>query len=380
MTNDNAPPAMSETLTGLFNFLDQDPDNIALLSDTAEMALNEGFSDKAKDLLLHSASLTPLAPNDLGTAGLAAMKCRDFEAASSHFLALFEQGERTAPVRFNLAWSLAMIKDFDGALEMLDAATVKDIPQAAMLELQIFHDRGELIKAEAKARTLFNAGVDHEGVNAAISVLAMDVDDIVWAKAAALKGGNHPDALTTLGTLALGEDDPEQALRLFNTAMDINRHGPRTWIGKGLSQLITGEADEALKNIDKGAEMFETHIGSWIAAGWAHFVKKDYPAARLRFDKALAIDDNFAESHGSLAVMDVLEGDLTEARRRTKIALKLDRECFSATLAQVLILSGNGNTEKAQQIFERALNTPIDESGRTISRSMTRLGMSSGLH
>ena len=376
MSEANTSSNMSEALISMLGFLETDPNNLSLLSDTAELAIEEKQPKTALMLLDRYADTTDLPEKELGMLGLASMQTKEFEKASEVFSNLLEEGHDNPSIRFNCAWSLAMIKKFDEAIAILDDETLTVLPQAAMLHLQILHDQGEFDLAAEKAREYFENDAEHSGLNAAISVLALDVEDVELAKSTALKAGDHPDALTTLGTLALGEDDGDEALALFDKAMAINPHGPRTWIGKGLAHLVKGENDEALKNIDQGAEMFGTHIGSWIAAGWAHFVKDDLDSARERFERALKIDPNFAESHGSLAVIDVIQGNLVDARRNTRTALKLDNECFSATLAQVLMLSSNGNTEKAQQIFERAIHTPIDDSGRTISRSMTRMGLS----
>jgi tetratricopeptide (TPR) repeat protein len=211
---------------------------------------------------------------------------------------------------------------------------------------------------------------------AAVSVLALDIEDPELAARCAAKAPGHPDALATLGTLALGNDQPEEALDMFNRALERNRAVPRAWVGRGLAELLAGRSDRAAADIDRGAEMFGTHLGSWIAAGWAHFISHDLAASRARFETALRLDPNFAESHGSLAVLDLLEGDAEGARRRADIALRLDRQCYSAALAKALLAAGAGDAAGAQRIFDLALNTPVDGNGRTIAQTMARLGMS----
>lgn len=116
--------------------------------------------------------------------------------------------------------------------------------------------------------------------------------------------GAHPDALTTLGTLALADDNTEAAMTLFEHAYDI--------------------------------------------------------------------DHNFAESIGALAVLDAVEGDTKQANRRAKTALKLDRECFSATLAKTLLLSGGGKDGAAKALFDQAITTPIGKQGRTIAQALVK--------
>src|SRR5205814_1001186 len=156
---------------------------------------------------------------------------------------------------------------------------------------------------------------DDEGLAAAVSVLALDIEDLDLARTCALKATNHPDAMTTLGTLALGESKLREAEQLFERALSTNGHLPRAWIGLGLARLVEKDG-RAAADIDRGAELFGDHIGSWIAAGWAYLIAGDLIAAQQRFERALSIDENFGETHGSLAVIDALEGRDVEASKR----------------------------------------------------------------
>jgi len=101
------------------------------------------------------------------------------------------------------------------------------------------------------------------------------------------------------------------------------------------------------------------HIGSWIAG--------DLARSRSRFERAYNIDNAFAESPGSLAVFDAIEGNTRDAERKSLTALKLDRECFSATLAQTLLLAAAGQEQNARHLFEKALPMPIGKDRKTIA-------------
>ncbi len=121
--------------------------------------------------------------------------------------------------------------------------------------------------------------------------------------------------------------------------------------------------------------LFGDHIGTWIAAGWAHFVSGDLQKSRERFQRAFDIDRTFPESLGSLAVIDAMDGSVDEAERKSLMALRLDRECFLATLAQTLLLADAGQEKNAGQLFERALKTRIGRGQKTIAESIARLGL-----
>jgi tetratricopeptide (TPR) repeat protein len=373
-----AEAAAPSRLDRLMPLLDADPANLALLADAAETALAEKRPETASELLDRYAAIAPLPPREANLAGLAALQSKRYDRAAELFGGLVESGLDDPAVRFNLAWACAMDKQFDRALELLDEPLTRTLPQAAMLEIQLLHDRGEFEEAAAKARGHIETHPSYPPLMAAVSVLALDVEDAELAAACAAKGGEHPDALTTLGTLALGDERATDALDLFDRALERNPQVPRAWVGRGLARLLTGQSPDAAADIDRGAEMFGTHLGSWIAAGWAHFVNKDLVSARARFETALELDDTFAESHGSLAVIDLLEGNVEGAREKSEIALRLDRQCYSAALARSLLAAGAGDQATAQRIYDAAVNTPIDGSGRTIGQALAKLGMGQG--
>lgn len=365
----------SSRLQRLLPLLDADPANLALLSDAADTALAEQKPEVAAELLERYAGIGPLPAHETNLAGLAALQMKQFDRAAEYFGRLVDSGESDPAVRFNLAWASAMNKDFDRALELADDGLARTLPQAAMLQIQILHDRGEFEDAACRAREYVELHPSYAPLMATVSVLALDVEDEALAAACAAKGGDHPDALSTLGTLALGRERATEALDLFDRALERSQQVPRAWVGRGLARLLTGATSEAAADIDRGAEMFGDHLGSWIAAGWAHYVNKDLAAARIRFETALRLDPNFAETHGSLAVLDLMAGDLEGAREKSEIALRLDRQCYSAALARSLLAAGQGDQETARRIYEKAIDTPVDGSGRTIAQALAKLGM-----
>lgn len=367
--------ADASRLDRLLPLLDSDPSNLSLLADAAETALTEQRPEVASELLDRYSAIAPLPPRETNLAGLAALQTRSYGRAAAFFGDLVEAGIDDQSVRFNLAWACAMDKQFDRALELVDDELARALPQAAMLQINLLHDRGEFEDAARRAREYVEIHPSYAPLMAAVSVLALDVDDEALAAACAAKGGEHPDALTTLGTLALGDERATEALDLFDRALERNSHVPRAWVGRGLARLMTGQSPDAAADIDRGAEMFGDHLGSWIAAGWAHFVNKDLASARARFETALQLDDTFAETHGSLAVLDLLEGNVEGARERSEVALRLDRQCYSAALARSLLAAGAGDQKTAQRIYDAAINTPVDSSGRTIGQALAKLGM-----
>lgn len=374
----NAPGTVVRTdspLGALLALLESDPGNPSLLSDCAEAALDERRPDLALELLDRRAAMGTPNAREVNMAGLAALQTRRFDAAVEAFRSMAAAGESDPGLHFNLAWALANLKDFSGALDVLDDADAEALPQAAALRVQLLHEVGAFGGAGEAARRYIAVHPDHEALMAAVSVLALDIEDETLAAECAAKAGNHPDALTTRGTLALGNEHATDALALFERSLASNDQSPRAWVGLGLARLMTGSPETAPAALDRGAALFGDHLGSWIAAGWSYVLNGDRATARARFETAMAIDPTFAETHGSLAVLDALDGNVAEAEKQSDVALRLDRRCYSAALAKSLLAASIGDTETAKRIFDLAANTPVDSHGRTIGHALARMGL-----
>jgi tetratricopeptide (TPR) repeat protein len=367
-------PKPDGRLARLLPLLESDPRNRHLLADAAEAALDEGQPRIALGLLDRSEAIGALPPRETNLCGVASLQLGLYGRAAAAFEGLVAGGEEDPAVRSNLAWARAMANDREGALALLADGLGLERPEAAMLEVQLLHDRGDFDAAAEKARDYLGRHPGHPGLNAAASVVAIDVEDADLARRAAGAGGDHPDALTTLGTLALGADRAVEARDLFDRALERNEGAPRAWVGRGLARMLSGDQAGAPADLDRGAALFGDHLGSWIAAGWAHFVAGDVDTARSRFETALALDPTFAESHGSLAVVDVVQGRVGEARVGAETALRLDRQSASAALARTLLAAGEGKEGEARSIFEAAVNAPVDKEGRTIAQAMAKMG------
>ena len=378
MTVSANPATSDDRLNRLLAFLDRDPGNLNLLADAAAAAFDARALQTASDLLARYAALTPLPPELINLRGLIALGEQRYRDASLNFETLLDGGAADPGVRFNLAWSKAMLQDHAGAAELLDDSVIAVSPRAASLKIEMLHHLGLFEDALACGQSLAELYPDNKDLMGALSVLALDAEEVDLARHYATQAGDSPEGLSTLGTLMLNDHQVDEALTAFQQAIDIQGGNARAWVGKGLSLLSKGDEAAAAESIDRGAELFGDHIGSWIASGWTWFIRGQYATSRVRFEKALAFDDNFAESHGGLAVLDIIEGKIESARRRTDIALRLDRKCFSGALARSLLLSNAGEDQAAQRIREIALNQPIGRDGQTIAQAMAGLGMASG--
>jgi len=373
-TNRSASGQPNPRLERMLQFLDRDPTNLGLLADAAAAAYDARDFDLAADLIKRHAAIGPLPSTLANLQALVAIAQQRFTDAAAILGDLRGQGHDDPALRFNLAWARAMTGAHREALDLLDDDTVAASPRAPALKILMMHHLGLYEDALACGKDLAERYPDNQALMGALATLALDAEETDLALSYAQRAGDNPEGCAALGTLALGDHDIGRSLELFEQALSAQPQNPRAWVGKGLALLASGDAPAATKAIDRGAELFEDHLGSWIASGWAHFVSGDYAGAQARFERALALDPNFAESHGGLAVVDIVEGKLDDARKKSDVALRLDKNCFGGALAKSMLLEHSGHAQAAQKIRDAALATPIGAKGQTIAQALIGFG------
>lgn len=367
-----------QRLQTLLQFLEQDPDNLNLIADAVEAAFNANELGQAVVLVDRYRELADLPLPLVNVEAMVALRLGHLDAAGAAFDGLLGQGVTDPAVRFNRAWVHALNNEHEAALALLDEDVVGVTDRAASLKVQMLHHLGRIEEAIAVGQGMADRFPGNDSLLGALSVAAMDVDDLELARhyAASAKGG--ADALTTRGLIALNDSDAEQSLQLFEQALAEQPNAPRAWIGKGLGLISAGQTARGIEALRKGAEIFGDHLGSWIALGWSQFMERDLVGARKTFEHALTLDDNFAETHGGLAVIDFAEGDLGGAGRRADVALRLDRECFGGMLARILLAEAKGNAATAQRLWDKAINMPAGADGKTLAQAMVGMGLDPG--
>ena len=368
-----APANSSSRFQTLLGFLNHDPMNATLLADAVEAALDEGALEPAKRLLDRYEAVAVLPDSLKNLNGLIALHRHDFSSAAAIFQDLLDRNSN-GTLCFNLAWCQAMLGRYEAADIALTDAALADVPAAATLKVQTLHHLGRLEDALARGADLAGRHPDDQALMGALALVAIDAEDLDLARSYALRAGRSHEGLSTLGMLHLNENHVGEAIAFFDQAVAANPQSARGLLGRGLAAMTLGDLNQAADDIDMSAGIFKSHLGSWVAAGWVHFLKGDLAGSRARFERALSLDDTFAETHGGLAVLDIQEGDLEAAGRRTDIALRLDRQCFAGALARSLLLEQAGDAERAERVRNIALNAPIGTNGMTLARAMVMLG------
>lgn len=360
-------------LERMLGYLQSDPDNLNLVGDACAAALDAGLTDRAAELLDRYAAAAPLTPALRNLKGLVALQQGRFAEAAGIFTFLLADRPQDPGLRFNLAWCRSMTGDDEATAGLLDDATVLEIAGAAALKVQSLHRLGRLDEALEAGTPALERRPDDTALKGALALVALDLRKPELARDWASHAQDTPEGLSALGTLALQENHLDEAEACFDRGLARRADSARNLLGRGLVLMARGDAAGAAKALDRSADLFRNHLGTWIAAGWAHFAAGDRDGARGIFERTLALDATFAESHGALAVLDLLAGDVAGARRRTDTALRLDRRCFAAALAKTLLLEHDGDPQAARRVRDITLNAPVGAGGETIAQAMIAL-------
>lgn len=362
-------------LSRAIEFLRSDPNNLTLLAEGARAAVAVFDYAAVGAFLSRYAAIAELPQELVNIRGVVALRDGRFAEADAIFSALLDQGADNASLRFNLAWAKAMQRDYEAADAIISGGPI-ETPQAAALKVRMLQSRAELELAMAEGARLAERFPQDVDLMGAMATVALDMEDAELARSYALRAPHHHDGLSTLGMLDLEEGRAAEARIYFDQALKATPNSGRALLGRGLTQALEGDLEAAILSVALAAQTFKDHNGSWLTLGWLRLVKGDYPAARKSMDHALSLDDNFGEAHGALAVLDVLEGHIEEARQRVAVALRLDRQCFSAIVAKGMIADSGGDTTRGRRLGQLALETPIEgsSSGKTLGQAMIALG------
>lgn len=369
----NGGQPVASQLPRLSGYLEADPENLTLLADAAMAAFDEGQPEQACTLLDRYAALEPLPAALSNIEALAALGMGDSHKAAVLLERLLADDAGNSTIRFNLACAKSAGGDHQGALDLLHEEALASIPGAAALKIRSMHHLGLVDEALEEGEALVRSGATGEDLMGALAIVAIDASQLELARSYASRSGLHHEGLSATGSILLAENKVEEAVPVFDQALAQQANSPRAQLGKGLALLAAGAYAEAAHHLDEAGRLFADHLGSWIAAGWAYFADGRHDVSRDRFERAVALDRNFAEGHGGLACLDVLSGDVESAQRRMEVALRLDSKCVSALYAKTLLYAREGKTAKAEALTAQVLMTPVEPGGKTLGEAITEL-------
>lgn len=252
-------------------------------------------------------------------------------------------------IDFRQGHSAQAIARLDAAMQRAPrsgAQAVQASTAAALqtLWLRAHHQAGLVDEACDWARQCEQAGEAlAPGAAGVAALIAIDADELAlaqrWCAQATVEEPArwNSETLVAAGTLALGLRQAARALELAEAALARNAREGRAWSLRAFAQMLAQDLQGALASFAEAVQHAPGHIGTWIGRAWAQLLAQDLPAARASFESALALDRNFGESHGGLAVVLAMQGERDTAAQHAEFAERLDRRNLSAQFARAIL-------------------------------------------
>ncbi|HEX7888955.1 MAG TPA: hypothetical protein VF522_06295 [Ramlibacter sp.] len=379
----NAATPTAETRLGrLQRYLQDDPHNGLLLADAFDEALSSGAWDSAAQLARLAEEEHLAQPAWQFRRARLCIALRDLQRAAELLEALQGALGDSPVLAHDLAYVRLLQGDFAACRALLqpwiDGEETPADSDAALqvLWLRASHRLQRVDDALDWAQRRHAAGSLAPPALGVASLVALDASDFErakhWSEASLRADRPVPEGLVTAAYVALAEGHTEHARGLLQRSLELNRSDGRTWSVLGLASLQARDLPLAQKQLETAVQYMPAHIGTWHALGWARLLQGGRAQALEAFQHALALDRNFAESHGAVGMLLALDGQVAQAEHHLEAADRLDANNLTARYARALLAGTAGDAQAVQRLALRLLDRPGFFGGK-LSDSFTGL-------
>lgn len=348
-------------LTRLISFLQQDPSNLTLLLDAMALAIETGNTAAGQQLIAHIKAHAIDDPQICAQAAHLLLQAGEYAAAGEYGDKAIEGGLTHSAVIFNTAFGHFYSGEYARTSALLTHLTASAectattlIIHARALHHQELSEEAESLMRRAQQQEPHN--IEARGL---LALLQYENDDNASALQTAHETlADDPDQLDALLACAdvhLEEGRIEASRKTWLHTVSAHPTCGRAWSGLAHTEFNELEFDLAEEHLQTAVQFMPDHIGTWHLLAWIYILRNDSPNARKALDKSYVLDHNAAESHGSLAVVDVMDGLDDQARLRIRRALKLNPDCRAACIAEMLLLQKAGKPAEAAQVLNEML-------------------------
>lgn len=354
---------MSLSKERLFNFWITDQENAPLFCDLLVACIQDNLFDEVLALYNQAPSHLQLIPFVIFKQIDAHIALNDFESALSVIFKQKMEGNNLSEIAYYEALILFLSGDLQKAKSVLDGQNefFSLNENAQILSARLHYISGDIDKAVHCLNGLLESSANSE----AIGLLAMCYLDLMQyeqanklASHALSINDKQVDALLAISSVALLSHEFLIAKQLVERCLSIMPNLARAWSVKGQCSLLNNELELAYDELKKAINLDFNHIGTWHLLAWACLLLNKTDEAKTSFLAALDINTSFADSHGGLAIIAHIEGDLILAEKLAKKANRLDPNSFTGVYASALLKETSGSPELAEKMVSDQLAQP----------------------
>lgn len=368
----------NQRLSQLQTYLAMDPANSRLQLELADLYLQLGRLSEYEAVLQQLLASEPGHFGGRSLLGVGLMRQGRMDEAVAVFRALQSDGWDEPVLFYNLAYALMLQGRYEEAepYAAMAAERLDLLPEAGPLHVRALHFLGRLQEAVLTAESALQQHPEHLCWYGLLATLYLDQENLAAAERMARQvlelSPADPDAATVLGLLALSKQDLSTASSLLQQANASKPNSGRAQMGLGLLAMLEGRLAEAEFSVTQALRDMPAHIGSWHVLAWCRILGNRPVEAKEALEHALRLDRNFADTHGGLAIVAIMEGDWQDAQQSVRRALGLNPESLPGQYAQSLLLQSAGQAVAAQTINEQLLQSSVLPDGTKLSEAVAR--------
>lgn len=346
------------------SFYNTDPENTRIIEKLAEIYAQLGEKEEAENLYGKLLATDPDNPTFLFSLSNLLMSQARYQKAEKLLDQLINNGQKNQAIYYNLAYIYIETKRYNEAIELLqNKVNTEELPEANLLLARAYHHIHNIEEAIIVGKQAVKDTPENPQALGALALSYFDHGDYSEAitlseKALFLDNANH-QAKIILSGIAIEEQRFDDAKEHLDDIVKQHPNSGRGWFSLGLSHMATQQFDLAIEYIEKSLTLMPDFLGGYNTLAWAYISKNDLISAEKCLNRANAIDANLGDTHGGLAVVSALKGDIKNCKKNILIARRLDKNSFSAAFAQVLLENLRGNNDKADETMKNILNSQV---------------------
>ena len=343
-------------------YLQQDPHNCHLLIHLGDLQHEAGQFSQAKQSFLQCLALQPEHSVAQGRLANVLMSQSRFDEAIAQYQRLLDGQPDSVELLHNLALCQFYCYQFEQAAQgferLVDHPITHRSSQFHLAAIAHVRNRDEQAIALCEALLAEQADDQVEGFLAVVEFANHQVERAQQrAQRVLARQPHNADAAAVLAMVHTERFESEQAGHYYDLMIEHSPYDARGWQGRGLLAMQAGEHEAARSHLLRAAQVLPKDATMWLTLGWLEIGDQDYPRAAQVFSHVLALNPNFAEAQGALAVALLMQGKRTEAQHSLKRAERLDKRCFSAHYARSLLQYSRGDKQGATRYLATLLES-----------------------
>ncbi len=353
----------TERIERLKSFYFQEPNNLQLLNDLITLYYNENYLE---ELIEFAIEIEDSILSDAQVAyrvGMACLTIGKYQFAEKCFYFCNKSYPENTATAYNYAFSKYALHQFEQSLEIINSVEKKwhDTPELKLLAARCFHQTQNLELALEAITKFIQIKPDSLEAIGLKSLILLDSGSYKEAEELSKQvldsDENLLEPIIAMVSSLIAQGNYEQAQGWVEKGIDKHPKVGRIWQSKGQLEMLNMQFERAESSLKTSINNMSNHIGTWHLLAWTQLILDKTDSARGSFNSALKLDRNFADSHGAIAMMDVLSGDIKQAEENVKRALKLDPRCATGLYAKSLILERQGDNQRAKLIIDKIFSS-----------------------